>query len=190
MYSDHTPRILACKISRQPSFEVKRVVIYTDGACAGNPGPGGWAALLSAERHFKEISGAEAATTNNRMEMRAAVEALRQLREPCEVDFYTDSEYLRQGITQWVHGWKIRNWLTKAREPVKNQDLWIELDALASRHKITWHWLKGHAGHAQNERCDLLARNAITSLRKMHTAAELKQCLAEFKRGAKAQVDS
>src|SRR3569623_236831 len=119
----------------------KSVTVHTDGACAGNPGPGGWAALLRYGGHSKEISGAEPATTNNRMELRAAIEALRHLRESCQVSIHTDSQYLRDGITKWVHAWKRRKWQTKEKQPVKNQDLWMELDALSTRHQVTWHWL-------------------------------------------------
>ncbi|MGH6961290.1 MAG: ribonuclease HI, partial [Dongiaceae bacterium] len=133
------------------------MTIHSDGGCEGNPGPGGWAAVLEFGHARKEISGGEPATTNNRMELRAAIEALARLKEPCAVDFYTDSEYLREGITSWVAGWKVRRWRTAERKPVKNADLWRELIAEAARHEVRWHWVKGHAGHVENERADRLA---------------------------------
>ena len=138
-----------------------QVTIYTDGACSGNPGPGGWGALLKFGRHEKELSGGASETTNNRMEMTAAIKALKALKRPCQVEFYTDSEYLRKGITQWISGWKRRGWKTAAKKPVKNQDLWRELDAAIQVHQIEWHWVRGHAGHRDNERVDRLAREAI-----------------------------
>jgi len=156
----------------------KKVVIHTDGACEGNPGPGGWAAILRHGRHGKELCGAEPATTNNRMELTAAIGALRALKEPCEVELFTDSEYLRDGITSWVASWKARHWLTADRKPVKNDDLWRQLDELCARHKVQWHWLKGHAGHPENERCDKLARAEIAKLRKQYSAEQLA-CLLE-----------
>src|SRR6266581_3443715 len=140
---------------------MKKVIIHSDGACDGNPGPGGWAAVLEYGARKKELSGAAMATTCNRMEIQAAIEALRALKEPCDVEFYTDSEYLRNGISSWIASWKVKGWKTKDRKPVKNIDLWKELDGLASGHKIAWHWLKGHAGHALNERCDQLAVEQI-----------------------------
>ena len=139
------------------------VTIYTDGACSGNPGPGGWGALLRYGNHEKELSGGESQTTNNRMELTAAIRALQALTRPCRIDFYTDSEYLRQGITQWMRNWKRRGWKTAAKKPVKNQDLWRELDAAIQGHEITWHWVRGHAGQRENERVDRLARRAIPS---------------------------
>jgi len=160
---------------------VKKVIIHSDGACDGNPGPGGWAAVLEYGERKKEISGSTMATTNNRMEMQAAIEALRLLKEPCEVEFYTDSEYLREGITSWVQVWKRTGWKTRERKPVKNADLWRTLDELASAHKITWRWLKGHAGHALNERCDTLAVEAIQTLRRQHKPDDFVQALAAFK---------
>jgi ribonuclease HI len=160
---------------------VKIVRIHSDGACEGNPGPGGWAAVLEYGNQRKEISGAEAATTNNRMELTAAIEALRALREPCQVQFFTDSEYVRAGITKGVPVWKRLNWRTVSKSPVKNKELWLELDRLSAKHEITWTWLKGHAGHLENERCDLLARNAIAELRKRFSRAELSARLSEFK---------
>jgi len=140
------------------------VLIYTDGACRGNPGPGGWAALLVAGGQRKEVSGAEAATTNNRMELQAAIEGLRALKRRCAVQVYTDSKYVLQGITQWLPQWKARGWRTTAREPVKNQDLWEKLDAAAAAQDIQWHWVKGHSGHDGNEYVDALANRAIDRL--------------------------
>jgi ribonuclease HI len=160
---------------------VREVIIHTDGGCEGNPGPGGWAAVLRHGEHVREIAGAEPATTNNRMELRAAIEALRALKQPCTVKIFTDSEYLRNGITAWIKGWKARGWITKDKQPVKNADLWRELDAVGARHHVTWGWLKGHAGHADNERCDVLARAAIQKLRGQFSPAELKSALAAFK---------
>ena len=138
--------------------------IYTDGACRGNPGPGGWGALLISGRKERELSGAEAATTNNRMELLAVIEALRALKRRARARVYTDSQYVQLGITTWLKDWKARGWRTAARKPVKNQDLWEQLDALAAGHQIEWHWVKGHAGNAGNERCDQLANAAIDAL--------------------------
>lgn len=160
---------------------VKRVTIHCDGACEGNPGPGGWAAVLEYGQQRKEISGAEPATTNNRMELTAAIEGLRALRERCEVQFFTDSEYVQAGITKGVPYWKRNNWRTAGKSPVKNKDLWMELDRLASTQAISWNWLKGHAGHTENERCDLLARTAIAELRKKCSREQLAAALDEFK---------
>jgi ribonuclease HI len=143
----------------------KTIEIYTDGACSGNPGPGGWGAILRFQGKEREISGGQRNTTNNQMELLAAIEALKALKEECSIDLYTDSQYLRQGITQWVHSWKRNGWKTADKKPVKNQPLWVELDELTQRHTIRWHWLKGHAGHPENERCDELARNEIARLR-------------------------
>jgi ribonuclease HI len=139
---------------------VKKVEIITDGACSGNPGPGGWAAILRYNGHEKEIWGSAPHTTNNRMELTAAIEALRSLKEPCEVRVVTDSEYLKNGITTWIHGWKKKGWLTASKKPVVNQDLWQLLDEQAARHKTTWAWTKGHASNADNNRCDELATTA------------------------------
>jgi ribonuclease HI len=139
---------------------VKRVQIITDGACSGNPGPGGWAAILRYNHHEKELWGSEPHTTNNRMEMTAAIEALRSLKENCEIEVVTDSEYLKKGITEWIHGWKRKGWMTAAKKPVVNQDLWKALDEQVGRHKTTWVWTKGHASHADNNRCDELATRA------------------------------
>jgi ribonuclease HI len=140
------------------------VKIYTDGACRGNPGPGGWGAVLRYRGREKELSGAEALTTNNRMELLAAIMALEKLRRRCRVRLTTDSEYLRKGITEWLPDWKQRGWKTANRKPVKNQDLWQRLDAAATRHEIHWHWVKGHSGHPGNERADALANRAIDEL--------------------------
>jgi len=139
--------------------------------------------------HAKELCGGEPATTNNRMELRAAIEALRALKEPCEVELFTDSEYLRDGIISWVAAWKTRNWRTTDRKPVKNVDLWRELDEISARHKVQWHWLKGHAGHPDNERCDELARGEISKLRKQHTKEQLACLLETFEKGRSESGD-
>lgn len=136
---------------------MKKVQIFTDGACKGNPGPGGWAALLRNGVNEKEIHGGEQETTNNRMELTAVIEALRALKEPCEIELYSDSKYVIDGITQWIHGWKKRGWKNASKDPVKNKDLWQVLDEEASRHKIKWNWVKGHDGHDENERVDQIA---------------------------------
>jgi ribonuclease HI len=141
-----------------------RVTIHTDGACSGNPGPGGWGVILQWGGHTRELKGGEAHTTNNRMELMAAIMALETLKRPCEVDLHTDSEYLRQGITDWISGWKRNGWRTAARKPVKNSDLWQRLDAAVGRHTVHWHWVRGHAGHDLNERADELAREAIAEI--------------------------
>ncbi|RDC59302.1 Ribonuclease H [Alteripontixanthobacter maritimus] len=143
---------------------MKNVEIFTDGACKGNPGPGGWGALLRMGSREKEISGGEPDTTNNRMEMLAAIQALDALKEACQVDLYTDSKYVMDGITGWIHGWKKRGWKTAAKKPVKNEDLWRALDEANTRHRVTWHWVKGHAGHPENERADQLASNAADAV--------------------------
>jgi ribonuclease HI len=143
---------------------VKSVEAFTDGACRGNPGPGGWGVVLRAGKHVKELSGGEPATTNNRMELRAAIEALAALKEPCRVDLYTDSVYVRSGITEWLPAWRARGWRTADKKPVKNQDLWETLAALAERHDVSWHWVKGHAGHPENERADELANHGVDAL--------------------------
>ena len=137
------------------------VIIYTDGACQGNPGPGGWAALLRYKDQEKLITGAASRTTNNRMELRAAVEALRALKRPCRVDFYTDSQYLQRGITEWLPRWVQNNWQTSRKRPVKNQDLWQALWKALQEHDVRWHWVRGHAGQAENERVDRAARKAL-----------------------------
>ncbi len=144
--------------------EEEIVEIHTDGACSGNPGPGGWAAILAWKGRRKELSGAEPETTNNRMELLAAIRALEALKRPMRVRIYTDSEYLRRGMTEWLEGWKRRGWRTSARKPVKNRDLWERLDELCRRHRVEWRWLKGHAGDPLNERADRLAREAIRRL--------------------------
>ena len=138
-----------------------KVVIYTDGACSGNPGPGGWGALLTFGEHEKELCGGEGETTNNRMELQAAIAALNTLKRPCEVQLYTDSQYVKGGITGWIHGWKKNGWKTAAKKPVKNAELWQALDEALKRHKVSWHWVKGHAGHDGNERADELARRGM-----------------------------
>jgi ribonuclease HI len=140
------------------------VVIYTDGACKGNPGPGGWGVVLQAGSHRKTLNGGEPHTTNNRMELTAAIKALRALTRPSQVHLYTDSQYVRKGITEWLANWKSRNWLTAAKKPVKNDDLWRELDAEVARHQVRWHWVKGHSGDPGNELADRLANEAIGGL--------------------------
>ena len=137
------------------------VEIFTDGACRGNPGPGGWGAILRYRDTEKELAGGEAQTTNNRMEMMAAIAALESLKRPCRVKLYTDSQYLRDGIMQWLRGWKARGWRTADKKPVKNIDLWQRLDAAAAPHQMEWIWVRGHAGHPENERADVLARAAV-----------------------------
>lgn len=146
----------------QPLPEVE---IFTDGACSGNPGPGGWGVVLRYGEVEKELSGGEKATTNNRMELRAAIAGLEALKRPCRVALYTDSRYLRDGITKFLPSWKARGWKTAAKEPVKNIDLWQRLETAAAGHEIAWHWVRGHAGHKENERADALARAAIIPLR-------------------------
>ena len=143
-----------------------KVVIYTDGACSGNPGPGGWGAVLIFRGREKEICGGEPATTNNRMELTAAIEALTALKRPCRVELHTDSQYLRTGITEWLRSWKARGWRTAAKQPVKNDDLWKRLDAARARHHVDWRWVKGHDGHELNERADALARKGLEEMRK------------------------
>ncbi len=145
------------------------VTIFTDGACSGNPGPGGWGAILVSGPHRKELSGGESQTTNNRMELLAAITALEALKRGSKVELWTDSNYVKDGITKWIHGWKRNGWRTADKKPVKNAELWQRLDEAGKRHEISWHWVKGHAGHAENERADELAREGM----------------APFKRGAK-----
>lgn len=161
---------------------MKSIVIYTDGACEGNPGPGGWAAVLKYGEHVKEVSGGDPATTNNRMEIQAAISALAILTQACEITLHTDSEYLKKGITEWVRGWKARGWVTMDKKPVKNQDLWRQLDKLSTHHRISWKWVKGHAGHADNEKCDELAKNEISKLRKKFTRAQISEMVSEYKK--------
>lgn len=140
------------------------VIIYTDGACSGNPGPGGWGAILRTGKAEKELYGGEPDTTNNRMELQAAISALSALKRPCKVELYTDSEYVKNGITQWIRGWKARGWKTAAKKPVKNAELWQALEEVANTHEVTWKWVKGHAGIPENERADELARRGIAEL--------------------------
>jgi ribonuclease HI len=140
-----------------------KVIIHTDGACSGNPGPGGWGAILQYGAKKKEISGGELATTNNRMELMAAIQALETLTRPCKVELHTDSQYVQKGIHEWIHGWKKRGWLTADKKPVKNDDLWKRLDAARARHEVDWRWIKGHAGHELNERADELARQGLNA---------------------------
>ena len=144
--------------------DMPHVEIFTDGACSGNPGPGGWGALLRSGDHEKEMSGGEMETTNNRMELMAAISALEGLKAPSKVDLHTDSTYVKDGITKWIHNWERNGWKTAAKKPVKNVDLWKRLQAALTRHDVRWHWVKGHAGHPENERADELARMGITSL--------------------------
>ena len=139
---------------------LKQITLYTDGSCLGNPGPGGYAAVLIYKQHRKELAQGYELTTNNRMELMAAIAGLQSLSEPCQVRLTTDSQYVRQGITHWIHGWKKKGWKTANREPVKNVDLWLLLDSEIQRHDVEWFWVKGHSGHPENERCDELARNA------------------------------
>ena len=143
---------------------MNQIEIYTDGACKGNPGPGGWGAVIRSGKHEKELSGGEAETTNNRMEMMAAIEALNTLKRPCHVILTTDSSYVRDGITKWVHGWQKNGWKTADKKPVKNVELWQSLLEAASRHSVEWHWVKGHSGHRENELADALANRAIDEL--------------------------
>jgi ribonuclease HI len=142
-----------------------RVRIHTDGACSGNPGPGGWGAILAWNDHERELKGGEPHTTNNRMELTAAIAALEALKRPCAVDLYTDSQYLRSGITTWILSWKRNGWRTAERKPVKNVDLWQRLDGLLAQHDVSWHWVKGHSGHDLNERADRLAREGLAEAR-------------------------
>ena len=154
-----------------PTDPIERTVeIFTDGACSGNPGPGGWGAILRYRDIEKELAGAEPATTNNRMELMAAIAALETLKRPCRVRLYTDSQYLRDGITKWIGGWKARNWRTADKKPVKNVDLWQRLESAVASHDIEWHWVRGHSGHPENERADALARAAIATAREQATS--------------------
>ena len=147
-------------------MSAKTVTIHTDGACSGNPGPGGWGAILAWDGHQKELRGGEAHTTNNRMELTAAIKALQALTRPCVVDVHTDSQYLRLGITSWIASWKRNGWRTAERKPVKNVDLWQALDAALAPHQVRWHWLRGHSGHRLNERADELAREGLAEARR------------------------
>ena len=148
----------------QASSSLPSVIIYTDGGCRGNPGPGGWGALLRSGEHEKALKGGEASTTNNRMELTAAIMALKELKRPCQVMLWTDSQYLRKGITEWIHGWIKKGWKTASRQPVKNADLWQQLLEQTERHEIEWHWIKGHSGNPGNEAADRLANEAIDAL--------------------------
>jgi ribonuclease HI len=141
-----------------------KVEIFTDGACKGNPGPGGWGAVLVAGEHEKELFGGELGTTNNRMELLAVIEALKALSRPCDVIVHTDSQYVQKGISEWIHGWKARGWKTAARQPVKNEDLWRQLDEAQARHTIEWRWVRGHNGHVGNERADALANRGVETV--------------------------
>ncbi|MGE0501559.1 MAG: ribonuclease HI [Rhizobiaceae bacterium] len=164
---------------------MKSVEIFTDGACSGNPGPGGWGALLRYNGKVKELSGGEADTTNNRMELRAAIEALGALKEPVAVDLYTDSNYVREGIMSWLAGWKRRGWRTADNKPVKNVELWQALDAARSPHTVTWHWVKGHDGHPENERADELARLGMAPFKKKTRPREGDDIAGKAHRAAK-----
>jgi ribonuclease HI len=143
---------------------VKAVEAFTDGACRGNPGPGGWGVVLRAGERVKELSGGEPDTTNNRMELKAAIEALSALKQSCRVALYTDSVYVRSGITEWLPAWRARGWKTAGKKPVKNQDLWLKLSEQAARHEVAWHWVKGHSGHPENERADELANIGLDEM--------------------------
>ncbi|WP_025733037.1 ribonuclease HI [Carnimonas nigrificans] len=151
-------------MSSEASTTLPTVTLYTDGGCRGNPGPGGWGALLQSGPHEKELKGGEQQTTNNRMELTAAIMGLRALTRRCDVALYTDSEYVRNGITKWIHNWRRRGWKTASKAPVKNAELWQELLAETERHQVAWHWVKGHAGHPGNERADALANLAMDDL--------------------------
>jgi ribonuclease HI len=157
------PHFLLLSYLPSGAFLLNHVVIYTDGACKGNPGPGGWGVYLKSGDDEKELFGGERNTTNNRMELTAVIEALAALKRPCKVSLYLDSQYVRQGITEWIHGWKRKGWVTAAKQPVKNADLWQKLDALVHGgvHQIEWHWVKGHAGDPGNERADALANRGV-----------------------------
>ncbi len=151
----------------------EQVSIHTDGACSGNPGPGGWGAVLQHGTTIKELKGGEKLTTNNRMELTAAIEALNALKRPCEVELHTDSSYVKDGLTKWIHGWKKNGWRTKDKKPVKNVELWQALDAAVSRHKINWHWVKGHNGDEMNERADQLANEGMAPFKRKKAVTEL-----------------
>ncbi len=151
---------------------MEEVDIYTDGACSGNPGPGGWGAILRSGTHEKEIWGGEPATTNNRMELLAVIRALNTLKRSVCVRVHTDSQYVQKGISEWIHGWKARGWKTAAKEPVKNADLWRALDEARDRHQVKWLWVRGHSGHVDNERADELARRGVDAVRKTGAAVE------------------
>ncbi len=171
---------------------MKTVTIHTDGGCEGNPGPGGWAAVLTYGGKTREIGGGELATTNNRMELLAAIQALEALKEPCVVELFTDSIYLRDGITKWIAGWKRKGWRTSTKQAVKNEDLWRRLDASAAPHRVAWQWLRGHVGHEFNEQCDRRAQAEIARIKQSTPAHELKAALAAFiaARDAAALLDN
>jgi ribonuclease HI len=151
-------------LKEETAQDQQAVTIFTDGACKGNPGPGGWGAILRFKEEEREMFGGDPATTNNRMEMTAVIEALASLKRPCRVAVYTDSQYVQKGITEWIEGWKRRGWRTASKEPVKNVDLWKRLDSLASGHRVSWHWVRGHDGHPGNERADELANRGVESM--------------------------
>lgn len=175
--------LAAGRVSTQNSSTfMKKIVVHTDGACLGNPGPGGWAVILEYGAMKKEFVGGDLATTNNRMELQAAIEALSRLKEPCAVELFTDSEYLREGITKWIHTWKARGWKKK----VKNKDLWQALDAAAARHKVTWHWVRGHSGNPGNERCDCLAMTEAERINKTNTTELRANALVQFEKARSA----
>jgi ribonuclease HI len=155
---------------------LKKVTIYTDGACVGNPGPGGWAAILQFGDAVREVVGGEIATTNNRMELQAAIQALMKLKERCDVEIFTDSEYLREGFSKWIHAWKANGWKKK----IRNKDLWLALERAARPHKVHWNWVRAHTGNKKNERCDLLATKQAQRLEKTKSAAELSRALEKF----------
>lgn len=152
-------------ITERPNM-TDSVIIHTDGGCSGNPGPGGWGAVLQYNGTIKDLSGGEAETTNNRMELTAAIEALNALKRPCVIELHTDSKYVKDGLTKWIHGWKKNGWKTAAKKPVKNVELWQALDEAVQRHKINWHWVKGHAGDEMNERADQLATEGMQPFKK------------------------
>jgi ribonuclease HI len=151
-------------LKEEAAQDQQAVTIFTDGACKGNPGPGGWGAILRFKGEEREMFGGDPATTNNRMEMTAVIEALQSLKRPCRVTVYTDSQYVQKGITEWIASWKRRGWRTASKEPVKNVDLWKRLDDLAAGHRISWHWVRGHEGHIENERADELANRGVESV--------------------------
>jgi ribonuclease HI len=164
-----------------------KVIVHTDGACSGNPGPGGWAAILEYNGKQKELSGGEAATTNNRMELMAAISALEALRRPCTVELHTDSKYLRDGISKWIHSWKRNGWRTAEKTPVRNAELWKRLDAALQNHRISWHWVRGHAGHDLNERADELARQAMAPFKQKRREGDSQEHPTPEKIGATRQ---
>ena len=179
-----TARIFADDETSEATKPAGGVAVWTDGACSGNPGPGGWGAILRYGEHERELSGGEAETTNNRMELMAAISALEALKRPCEVEMHVDSSYVKDGITKWIHGWKKNGWKTADKKPVKNGELWQALDEANRRHQVTWNWVKGHAGHPENERADELAREGMAPFKKgpVKTAPA-----AEPKNGAQAK---